>query len=271
MLRRPHYIIFGLVMVLTLAVLQLPARTTSKLKLAISSLFLPLFGLTSSTQQLAAKVGSSMVPRQELLRQLERLEKENQELRLRTVQWDTVAQENARLREHFAWQKQAAWSLKLARVVGRDPANWWRTLRIDQGSQDGITLNAPVFTADGLVGLVGRVSAVGLKQSQVVLVGDPDCRVSVLIEETRDHGVLAASSSSPLDPTLVELAYLPRNSRLRAGQKVITSGEGGIFPKNILVGQLVDFRSVDFGLYTEARVKLQVRLNSLEEVWVKLP
>lgn len=270
MLRRPHYIIFGLVIVLTLVVLQLPARTTSKLKLAISSLFLPLFGLTGSTQQLAAKAGSSMVPRQELLRQLERLEKENQELRLRTVQWETVAQENARLREHFAWQKQAAWNLKLARVVGRDPANWWRTLRIDQGSHDGITLNAPVFTAEG-EGLVGRVSAVGLKQSQVVLVGDPDCRVSVLIEETRDHGVLAASSSSPLDPTLVELVYLPRNSRLRAGQKVITSGEGGIFPKNILVGRLVDFRSVGYGLYTEARVALQVRMNSVEEVWVKLP
>ena len=268
MLRRPHYIIFGLVMVLTLAVLQLPAQTTSKLKLAISSLFLPLFGLAGSTQQLAAKAGGALVPRQELLRQLERLEKENQELRLRTVQWDTVAQENARLREHFAWQKRAAWNLKLARVVGRDPANWWRTLRIDQGSHDGITLNAPVFSAEGLV---GRVSAVGSRQSQVVLVGDPDCRVAVLIEETGDHGVLAAASSSPLDPTLVELAYLPRNSRLRAGQKVITRGEGGVFPKNILVGQLVDFRSVDYGLYTEARVTLQVRLNSLEEVWVKLP
>jgi rod shape-determining protein MreC len=65
--------------------------------------------------------------------------------------------------------------------------------------------------------------------------------------------------------------YLPRNSHLRAGQKVVTSGEGGIFPKNIVVGQLVDFRSVDYGLYNEARVKLAVRMNTLEEVWVKLP
>jgi rod shape-determining protein MreC len=260
--------VFGLVVLLTAGMLQLPTRTTSKLKLALSSLFLPLFGVASSAHHLTQKAGTSVVSRQDLLRQIQHVEQENQQLRLRAVHWDTVAQENARLREYLSWQKQSAWKLKLARVVGRDPANWWRTLRIDAGSLDGITTNAPVFTAGGLV---GRVAEVGFKQSQVVLVGDPDCRVSVLIEETRDHGVIAAASSSPLDPTLVDLVYLPRNSQLRAGQKVVTSGEGGIFPKNIVVGQLVDFRSVDYGLYNEARVKLAVRMNTLEEVWVKLP
>src|SRR4029077_4248674 len=102
------------------------------------------------------------------------------------------------------------------RVVSRDPANWWRTLRIDLGSRDGITNNLPVRTAEELV---ARISEVGYAQSQVVLLGDPDCRVGVMIEETRDNGVIAPSSSSPLDNTLVDLSFLSRGSQLKAGQR----------------------------------------------------
>ena len=57
----------------------------------------------------------------------------------------------------------------------RDPANWWRTVQIDLGSRDGIQTNQPVLTAEGLV---GRVSSVSYVSSQVVLIGDPNCRVS---------------------------------------------------------------------------------------------
>ena len=80
---------------------------------------------------------------------------------------------------------------------------------------------APVRTAEGLV---GRVSEVGYTQSQVVLLGDPDCRVAVELEETLDHGIIAPSSSSPLDNTLVDVLYLSRGSSLKAGQRVWTSG-----------------------------------------------
>ena len=93
----------------------------------------------------------------------------------------------------------------------------------------------------------------------MVLVGDPACRV------------IAPSSSSPLDSTLVDLSFLSRSSQLKAGQRVVTSDLGGIFPKGIPVGQIVDFRSIDYGLYNEARVKLDEKMNTLEEVYVKLP
>jgi len=69
----------------------------------------------------------------------------------------------------------------------------------------------------------------------------------------------------------VQLGYLSRASALKPGQAVRTSGLGGIFPKGILIGQIVDFHTVDYGLYTEARVKLAVNLNLLGEVFVKMP
>jgi rod shape-determining protein MreC len=250
----------------TLVVLKLPARTTSQLKSALSGLFLPFFGLSGSAENFAEKAGDALAPRSALLAQIEQLQTENQQLKLQVAQWEAAAKENARFRQYYGWDKQGNYKCKLARVIGRDPANWWRTLRIDKGLRDGVTTNCAVLTPEGLV---GRVTEAGLAQAQVVLLGDPNCRVSVLVDETRDHGIIAPASSSPLDPALVDLSYLPRQSQLRAGQRIVTSGDGGIFPPGILVGYLVDFRSIGYGLYQEARVKLAVRMNSLEEVFVK--
>jgi rod shape-determining protein MreC len=268
MLKKPHYLALGAVIVLTLVVLKLPDRTAAQLKLAISGLFLPLFGLTGSAGQLTEKAGNAVVPRRQLVEQLVQLQQENQQLRLASTRAEELQRENARLRQALGVNRDQPWRLKLARVVSRDPANWWRTVRIDAGLRDGVTPNCPVLTAEGLV---GRVAEAGYAQSQVVLLGDPNCRVSVLIEETRDNGVIAPSSSSPLDNTIVDLGYLSRNSPLRAGQRVVTSGLGGIFPKGILVGHVLDWRQVGYGLYSEARARLAVDLNALEEVWVKLP
>ena len=268
MLRRPHYIALGIVVLLTVVILKLPGRTATTLKLAVASMFLPLDGTVDSIQKTAEKGANAVVPRSELLDQIKELEKEVRQLRLEKIQNGALSHENARLYSQVQFATRVPWKLKLARVVAVDPANWWRTVRIDRGSRDGVVTNAPVLTLDGLV---GRVSEVGVTHSRVVLVGDPDCRVSVLIEETREHGVIAPTTSTPLDPTIVELGYLSRHSKLAPGQRVITSGIGGVFPKGIAVGNIVDFRSIGYGLYNEARIKLQVNMNTLEEVWVKLP
>lgn len=265
---KQHLIALGMVIFLTLAMARLPARLTSQAKLALSGLFLPLFGLTASMEDLGGKASQALTPRSELADQLEALRRENNQLRIQLSQAAAVAAENQRLRRALQLREANSWKLRLARVIGRDPANWWRTVRIDLGLREGVPTNAPVVTADGLV---GRVAEVGYTHSLVVLLGDPDCRVSAQIEETKEHGVISPDSSSPVDNILVDMKYLSRNSRLKAGQRVLTSGLGGIFPKGILIGQVVDFHSVDFGLYTEARVHVAARLNAIEEVWVMLP
>jgi rod shape-determining protein MreC len=266
MLKRPNYIALGLVVVLTLIVLNLPTQTAARLKLAIGSLFLPLFGLASSSQQLANKAGDAVVPRSELLRQNEAWRQENQQLRLQVMQGQETAREDARLRELLGWQQNTHWKLRLAHVVLREPANWWRTVQIDLGSRDGMRTNLPVLTTDGLV---GRVSSVSLTRSQVVLAGDQNCRVAALVEETRDTGIIGAAD--PFDNSLAALGFLSRNANIKPGQSVVTSGLGGIFPKGIPIGKIVDSRPVEYGLYTEARVKLAANLSALEEVWVLLP
>ncbi len=274
MLKRPHLIVLTLVVLLTIIVLKLPSRTAAQLKLVVSTLFLPLFGLASTTQHLAEKSALTVLPRQELIRELDELSTTNARLRIESMELQDALRENERLRRllHFK-QSRPQWNLKPAHVVARDPANWWRSVQIDLGTLDGLSNNLPVLTPDGLV---GRIAEVYSTRSRVVLLGDPNCRVSVVIPKAEDNpttqqGIVQSAANGPLDNNLVELNFLSLNKPLKAGQKVFTSGQGGIFPAGILVGEIAEFRTVEYGLYGEAQVKLAANLSGLEEVWILVP
>jgi len=266
MLKRPHYIALGLIVFLTLVILNLPAKTTARLKLGLGSVFVPLFGLANSVRQGAAKAGDAVLPRNELIREKEALRLQNEDLRLQLMQAQGAVRENERLRQQLGWQPHKGWKLKPANVVLREPSNWWRTVQIDLGSRDGMKTDLPVLTTDGLV---GRISSVSLTRSQVVLLGDPNCKVAARVDNpSRDTGVIGASG--PLDTAIVEMGYLSRTADLKPGQNVWTSGLGGIFPKDIFIGKVLDSRSEDYGMSITARVKLAANLSALEEVWVLL-
>jgi rod shape-determining protein MreC len=269
MFKRPLYIFCSLALLLVVVFLILQSTWGTRMKLTVGSLFLPLFGLSSTVDTGLSKAANKVTPRDVLLKEIEELRGENQKLRVLGQQAQEVFLENQRLRGMLDRPPQAPWRVKAARVIGRDPANWWRMVHIDLGARDGITNNQPVITAEGH--LVGRIGEVGHARAQVVLVGDPKCPVSVLVQETREHGLIAPSSANVRDASLVELGYLSRNSILRPDQVVVTSGLGGIFPPGILVGRIIDFQSVDYGLETRARVKLAVTISQVEEVWVIQP
>ncbi len=267
MFKRPHYIVWSGVVLLALVVIGMPRQTASQIKLALSSLFLPLFSLTGLASKAADKAGDMALPKRVLEAQVAALTQENQRLKFELMQNAQALRENAQLRASVGYQRRAPWTMKLARVMARDPANWWRTVQIDAGSRDGLAVNMPVLTPDGLV---GRVDEVGYTVSRVVLLGDPNCRVGAWVEETKDAGVIAPGSSSAMDMSLVELTYLSRHSSAKPGHRVVTSGAGGIFPKDILIGKIADVENVGQGLYLEARVKLAADLQRLDMVWIIL-
>jgi rod shape-determining protein MreC len=269
MLKRPRIIAISVVLLLVVVVLNLPERWTSQLKFVIGGFFIPLFGLAGSSQSLVSKAGDTLAPRSALVQEIETLRLENQSLQIRLTQAAEIQRENDRLRSQLGIARQYAWKLKYAQVIGRDPANWWRAVHIDLGARDGMQPDLVVLTPQGLV---GRIADVGATRSRVILVGDPNCGVAAMISETRDAtGVIAPSSSGGFDNTLVDLTKLSHNSNLKPGQSVMTSGKGGVFPPGIPIGQIVDSRVMEFGLYAEARVKLAVDYNKLEDVWVKMP
>ena len=141
---RPRYVALVGVMLLVIMAWNLPNRTVEQIKIAIGGVFLPLFGLASSSQQVLYKAEKTVTPRSSLLAEIEQLRLENQKLHIQNQQNEEVARENQRLREALGMMKTSPSKLKLARVIGRDPSNWWLGLRIDLGQLDGIKPNLAV-------------------------------------------------------------------------------------------------------------------------------
>ena len=272
-MKRRHYLLLAVVIVVTLVILKLPERTATQFKLAIGGLFLPLFGLTGSGQQVAEKAGNAIVPRKDLLKQIDLLRRENAELKVQLPRLAELERENERLRAQVGFKQSSRLNIKLARIIARDPANWWRNVQIDLGKRDGLRVDLPVRTAEGLV---GRVSEVSETRARVVLLGDPTCPVSASVRDAQNNAVVVdqgviKSPAAVLDESLVELNFLRNATAVKPGQPVLTSDEGGLYPKGIRIGEIVDVRPVDFGLAHVARVKLAVRMNTLDEVWVVMP
>ena len=269
MLKRPHYIAVGLVVLTTLIILNLPGHTASRIKLAIASLFLPLRGMAGSSRNAIEKTSDALTSRSELLKERDAQRRTNDLLRLELAQAADAVREDARLRQYYGWQQRIPWKFKLGRIVLWDPANFWRRVEIDLGTRDGIQSGMPVMTP---AGLIGRVGSVGLTRSEVVLLGDPSCKVSARVDYDRTNSYTGViSAPDPFDGSIVELGYLSRNDTIKPGQNVETSGVGGVFPAGIPIGKIIDSHPVEYGLATAARVKLAADLGSLEEVMVKLP
>ncbi|MCU0772520.1 MAG: rod shape-determining protein MreC [Verrucomicrobia bacterium] len=264
MLTRKHFLGIVVAVVASLVLLALPTRLSLQVRSTLTNAFLPLFGLTRATHTVGEQLSLKLIPRSQLESEYVRLARENSQLRVQLATAAETARENRSLRALLGWKASTPWNLKLAQVILRDPANWWRAVQINLGSRDGVRLNATVLTPQGLV---GRVASVGFDHAQVVLLGDPSCNVSAMVgTNERSAGIVGAASS--LDSSMVEMTYLPRHADIPAGAPVHTSGLGGVFPKGILVGHVVDTQPVEYGLHLAARLRLSVNLSALEEVWV---
>ncbi|MEP6663592.1 MAG: hypothetical protein ABJC04_08000, partial [Verrucomicrobiota bacterium] len=107
MLKKPQYIALILVAVAVLIILNLPAPTLSRFKLALSGFFLPLFGLASSSQQALQKTGIAVLPKNFIAKENEKLRFENDQWKILAAQNAELLRENSKLRQLFDWQKQS--------------------------------------------------------------------------------------------------------------------------------------------------------------------
>jgi rod shape-determining protein MreC len=268
MLRKPHLILWLAVALGAVMILALPEPARARLRVALSSLYLPLFGLAGSVEGAVDRASLALTPPAALAAQRDSLEQENAALRMALLEAQAAARESDRLREMAGYAPRAAWRLLPARVIGRDPSHWWRSVHLDVGLRQGVTPNLAVMTPDGLV---GRVAESGPWTSRVVLIGDPNCPVAAALADSGETGIIRGVSGGELHGEVVDFSYLSRNALVRPGQRVVTSGQGGVFPAGVLVGEVVDARMVGEGIFLEARVRLAVNLGALSHVWVKLP
>ena len=115
-----------------------------------------------------------------------------------------------------------------ARVIGDSGGPFVRTILLNAGSRDGVAKGQAAINGDGLV---GRVAEVGRRSSRILLLTDLNSRVPAILVPSRDHGVLEGDNSNAL-----RLSYLPAGVQMNTGDRVVTSGHGGVFPPELPIG-----------------------------------
>lgn len=175
------------------------------------------------------------------------------------------AQEVDRLRELLALRRALPLETIAAQVVGREGVPWFRTLTLDRGERDAVTLDSPVLSATGVV---GRVFQLGPHAARVQVLLDRDAAAGVLIDRSRVPGVVSGQISGPAGggEDLV-LKYVPLRADVKVGDLVVTSGLDRIYPKGLVVGR-VRVVAPDSGLFQDIRVEPSARFERLEEVLV---
>jgi len=174
--------------------------------------------------------------------------------------------ENQRLRNllNYKEEKAANYELALAKVIGRDPSNWYKTVLIDKGKNQGLQVNMPVITHQGLVGTIINVSA---NTAEVLLILDGEGAVGARIFENRvTPGVIIGTGHSDV----LKMVHLPHNSEIEKFHTVVTSGLGALYPKGIRIGMIQEVSLEPNGLTKTAVVRPFVDFSRLEEVFVIL-
>ncbi len=212
--------------------------------------------VTRPVRGLFAWAGDLGVSRSEL----EELRSQNESLRKRVSELEEARLENERLRALVDAAASQESSSVVARVIGRPTNPWEDTITIGSGTSSGIAAGMPVVGPEGLLGQTVDVST---SSARVRLITDQRSGVAAMIQRTRAEGVLKGSIDGRLT-----LDFVSRETTVRAGDVVITSGMGGVYPKGLVIGEVerVD-RSVN-ALYQDILVNGTARVASLEEVLV---
>ena len=209
-------------------------------------------------------VGEELKSLQQLEADNRQLLIDNRKLRASLQVMEGLKEENNNLRDSLGFVKKTEFHLLAGRVISRDAATWWNNIRINRGEKDGVKVDMPVITDQGLV---GKVVAVSENISTVMLVCDENCKVGARIEGSRERGITQGRRISSDPQGEIELNFLNKKNTVPMGAKVLTAGvEGGIFPADLRIGEVVSFQTRE--LDGQAMIRPAVDLSSIKDVFI---
>ena len=209
-------------------------RLTAAPQELLSVVLTPLQKVTSALSGGAASVWEKYTSIDDVMDRNEQLEAENAELRQQMVDYDRIKAENDAYKALARIQDTNSEATYVsAFVIGRDPLDEFGGFTLDQGSTDGVAVNDAIISDRGyLLGVVVEVDATSCK---VMTILHPSFNAAGVISRTRENGIITGSADYAADGQCV-LTNLDRATEARKGDQVITTGLGGVFPANLLVG-----------------------------------
>jgi rod shape-determining protein MreC len=198
-------------------------------------------------------------------------ENERLKLELATAQLDLrnsrqAAEENERLRGLLSLKEKTGYDQVPARVIARDSSIWFNTVTIDRGSSSGIALNMPVATGGGIV---GRVIALSPWTAQVMLITDEKAAAGAIVGQLGGSGALGSVRGLGKNG-LIEMRYVSGLQNVAVGDFILTTGQDGIYPSGLSVGEVVQVTPGNATQSHEILITPSAKLDQLEEVAVLL-
>jgi len=185
----------------------------------------------------------------------------NRQLSATLAENNEVRLENDRLRRLLDFKETQEIATLPARVIAEDATSWFRTITIDKGSVQGVVEGMPVVVAEGVVGRIVRSST---HFSRVLLITDASSAVASLLQSNRARGISRGKGER------LVFDFVLRQEEVRVGDRVVTSGMGGVFPKGLVVGDVQSVDRQEYGLFQAIEVIPAVDFSHLEEVLILL-
>lgn len=189
-----------------------------------------------------------------------RLRKEVTSLKRQVVDLEEMSRENKRLQGLLGLKDDLDYTFLAAPVIGKEASGWQSVVEIGRGSNSGVKKDSPAVSDKGVVGKVAIVTG---NAALVQLIDDSRSGVSAQIQKTGEVGVVSGNLEGEL-----RLRFVKKDSPLKKGDVVITSGLGGVYPKGLLLGSVDEISSRPYSLYKEVTVKAAADFSGLEEVMI---
>ncbi|MBQ4353970.1 MAG: rod shape-determining protein MreC [Clostridia bacterium] len=200
------------------------------------------------------------------------LVEENNALREEIAELRTQIYDSSEREEMYAWLSDFL-ELKMghndykflsASVTGRESGNYSRILTLDVGSGAGVELHMPVITSEGIV---GQITEVGYNWSKVTTIVEPNSSVGAYVERNNDAGIARGVFELSADG-LCLLSYLPADSTVREGDRILSTGYGSVYPRDLVVGYVDSVETNPYTRSLDVRVRCAVDFSSLAQVMI---
>lgn len=189
----------------------------------------------------------------QLRKELEFVQGQNNQLR-------EAAVATQRLEAILNFKQKSIPDMVAAQVIGRDATNWYRGIILNKGEQDGVRAEMGVVTPAGVVGRVVKATSLS---SVVLLMTDPNNAIAALVQGTRDEGIVEGTRNGR-----ARMKYIPLLSTVHPGDRVITSGLTGSFPRGLAIGVMTHIEKEEGDLFRSAELEPEVDMTKLDEVLV---
>lgn len=190
------------------------------------------------------------------------LKKEIDALRMQNDRYRELVTTNRRLQDLLQFKESTNSPALAAQVIGRDPTGYFESVIIDKGKSSGLKLNMPVVNAEGVA---GQLVSLAPNYAKVLLIIDQNSAVDSLIQRSREKGIVKG-----LSPKVCKMHYVLKTGDIVVGDLVVTSGMGGVYPKGIPVGEVIEVTENPWEMFKEVKVRPLVDFSKLEEVLVLL-